>query len=70
MGNAGRFERFAEIAAPLLEVPTRHTAFAPESLEAEIRAAGLTIEAILANLAGDDYDPDADELAVIAGKPR
>lgn len=44
--------------------------FTPESLGSEVEGAGLTVEAILANVAGDEFDPAADELAVIARKPR
>jgi len=42
--------------------------FTPESLGSEMRQAGFTVEAILADVAGDDYDPAADELAIIARK--
>jgi len=44
--------------------------FSAESLTTELEEAGLTVETILANVAGDDFDPADDELAIIARKPR
>lgn len=44
--------------------------FSPEALKGEVRDAGLMTESILASVAGDAFDPDADELAIIAGRPR
>jgi SAM-dependent methyltransferase len=44
--------------------------FSPEALEGEVKDAGLTVEAILASVAGDAFDPGADEFAIIAVKPR
>ena len=44
--------------------------FSPEALGAELKDAGLTVEATLATVAGDAFDPAADELAIIARKPR
>ncbi len=43
--------------------------FTPESLTSEVEEAGLEVETVLANVAGDDYDPSADELAMVARKP-
>ncbi|MBN1250208.1 MAG: DUF1877 family protein, partial [Anaerolineae bacterium] len=40
----------------------------PEALRAEFAANGLAIEAIYANVAGDSFDADGTEIAVIARK--
>lgn len=40
--------------------------FSPESLEAELKAEGLAVDALHANVAGAPYDPQATEFAVIA----
>ena len=40
--------------------------FSPESLEAELNAEGLAVEALHGNVAGAPYDPQATEFAVIA----
>ena len=42
--------------------------FSPESLTAEFEAAGFRIEALLGSVAGDDYDPQSHEFAIIARK--
>ena len=41
--------------------------FSPESLAAELNAAGLAVDALHGNVAGAPYDPQATEFAVIAG---
>ncbi len=40
--------------------------FSPQSLAAELEAEGLAVDALHANVAGDLYDPEATEFAVIA----
>jgi SAM-dependent methyltransferase len=40
--------------------------FSPESLTAEFEAAGFKIDKLLGNVAGDSYDPDSSEFAIIA----
>jgi SAM-dependent methyltransferase len=42
--------------------------FNPEALEREVTRAGLMVEATLGNVAGDVFDPAADEFAIIARK--
>ena len=39
--------------------------FTPRSLEHESHAAGLEVETVFANVAGNQYDPDAAEFAVV-----
>jgi SAM-dependent methyltransferase len=43
--------------------------FTPQSLENEARAAGLEIEATYADVAGNQYDSNATEFAVVMTKP-
>jgi cyclopropane fatty-acyl-phospholipid synthase-like methyltransferase len=43
--------------------------FNPEALEREVTRAGLMVEATLGNVAGDVFEPAADEFAIIARKP-
>jgi hypothetical protein len=43
--------------------------FDPEPLKAEIEERGLVVKDVLGNVAGDAFDPGADEFAVIATKP-
>jgi SAM-dependent methyltransferase len=43
--------------------------FTPESLEREARTAGLEIKAVYADVAGNPYDPEAAEFAVVMTKP-
>jgi SAM-dependent methyltransferase len=40
--------------------------FSQESLEREFKAAGLDVEDLYSNVAGDLFDPEADEFAVVA----
>ena len=40
--------------------------FSPESLEAELKAQGLAVDALHGNVAGVPYDPEATEFAVVA----
>lgn len=40
--------------------------FSPDSLERELNAAGLDVEEIIGDVAGNDFDPDGHEFAVIA----
>ena len=42
--------------------------FTPESLEQEARAAGLEVEAVYADVTGNQYDPGAAEFAVVMTK--
>ena len=43
--------------------------FSPESLGREARAAGLEIDAVYRDVAGNRYDPGAAEFAVVMTKP-
>jgi len=42
--------------------------FSPEDLDKEFAENGLSVEAMLADVAGAPYDPEADEFAVIVRK--
>ncbi len=43
--------------------------FTPQSLEREAQAAGLEIESVYADVAGNQYDPEAAEFAVVMRRP-
>jgi 2-polyprenyl-3-methyl-5-hydroxy-6-metoxy-1,4-benzoquinol methylase len=43
--------------------------FSPEALGAEFGECGLKIDQVMANVAGDPYDPSKSEFAIIAGLP-
>jgi hypothetical protein len=43
--------------------------FTPQSLEHEARTAGLEVEAVYADVAGNQYDPSAPEFAAVMTKP-
>jgi len=43
--------------------------FTPQSLEHEAKAAGLEVDAVYADVAGNQYDPGAAEFAVVMTKP-
>lgn len=42
--------------------------FSPETLADELEACGLVVEALLGDVAGAPYDPDADQFAVVASR--
>lgn len=44
--------------------------FSPEGLEREFNACGLAIEKRYANVAGDPFDPQANEFAVVGGRSK
>jgi SAM-dependent methyltransferase len=43
--------------------------FTPQSLEREAQAAGLEVESVHADVAGNQYDPEAAEFAVVMKRP-
>ncbi|HPD48330.1 MAG TPA: methyltransferase domain-containing protein [Anaerohalosphaeraceae bacterium] len=43
--------------------------FTPAALRQEIESSGLAVEDLYANVAGDPFDPDADEFAVLVKRP-